>query len=102
MKNVRFYLEQKYTKINPEWEISLDLLASTLDQYFACIELINEQGIIVQGQRGPMINPACTLKNQCQIRIEKLIAEFGLAARSAQKLTLDVDDTESIIEDLVG
>lgn len=102
MKYVRFYLEQKYTKINPEWEISLDLLASTLDQYFACIELINEQGIVIQGQRGPMINPACTLKNQCQIRIEKLIAEFGLAARSAQKLTLDVDDTEDMIADLVG
>lgn len=102
MQDVRTYLKNKYKEIKPEWEISLDLLASTLDQYFDCCENINEQGIVVTGQRGLTVNPACTLKNQCQIRIEKMIAEFGLAARSAMKLTAEADDTEDLIADLVG
>lgn len=102
MQDVETYLKNKYKEIKPEWAISLDLLASTLDQYFDCCEIINEQGIVIDGQRGLMINPACTLKNQCQIRIEKMIAEFGLAAKSAMKLTLEADNTEDFIEELVG
>lgn len=102
MNSVRTYIKSKYGDIKPEWEIALDLLASTLDEYFECCDIIKDQGVVVTGQRGVMVNPACTIKNQCQIRIEKLIAEFGLAAKSAMKLTTEADDTESLIEDLVG
>lgn len=102
MDSVRNYLTQKFGNVKSEWEIALDMLGSTLEQYFQCCDEIEQNGVVIQGQRGAMINPACTLKNQCQIRIEKLIAEFGLASRSAMKLTVDVDDTEDLIQDLVG
>lgn len=101
MEDVRNYLTQKFGEVKSEWEMALDMLASTLEQYFQCCDEIEQNGVVVPGQRGIMVNPACTVKNQCQIRLEKIIAEFGLASKSAMKLTVDVDDTDSFIEDLV-
>lgn len=102
MKSVREFLTKKYGDIKPEWELSLDLLESTLEQYNRCCEVLDRDGVIIDGQRGVTSHPANDIKNKCQIRIEKIFTELGLTPKAAAKLSSNEDDTEDLIEDLVN
>lgn len=89
-------------KTEDSWDISLKILADNLENYYGASEIVAEEGLVITGGRGAMIHPAERIRQTLQIRIEKMVQEFGISPKSLKFVTTEVDDTEDMIEELVG
>lgn len=86
LKTVQKALKAKYGSIDKLWDMPLTLLAENLEVFYQASEKVRAEGITLSGARGLMIHPAQSVVSSTQIRIEKMIAEFGLSPKSAAKL----------------
>lgn len=79
-----------------------------LETYCASFDLliesrmdVKEHGMVIEGSRGPVRNPALAAIAQATTAIKGLAAEFGLTPSSRSRLKLPGDDGESIA-DILG
>lgn len=96
---INAYLKQKYNQIQPEWQLSIDLLADNIATYEKCKEVVDKVGIYdyETGKKNPLLS---TMK-ETQGVILKQIQHFGLSPYAVSKIkSMAVDDEDEFLEGL--
>ena len=93
-----------WTRIGPSLARSVGLVAEQQETFVewitntARIEQIERrmslEGLITEGQRGPVRNPLSTLANQYRSHRKGLTAELGLSPAAAARLVRPLDDED--------
>lgn len=99
--SIENYLIEKYGKVSPEWQLSLQMLQDNIDLYKECQKNIEQYGIYDPntGRKHPLIS---TMKD-LQAVILKIVQQFGLSPWSASKiLDSDADSETDFIDSLVS
>lgn len=93
---VHSYLQKKFGNINDEWIMSLMMLADNLEMFINCRKQIKEQGLLISNRFGVLEkNPLIKVQNDAQIQIVKLLNEFALTPKSAEKIETKEEDDDS-------
>lgn len=93
---VHSYLQKKFGNINDEWIMSLMMLADNLQMFLQCRQVIKEQGLLIANRFNVLEkNPLIKVQNDAQIQIVKLLNEFALTPKSAEKIKEVEDDDDS-------
>lgn len=93
---VHSYLQKKFGNINDEWIMSLMMLADNLQMFIQCRQAIKEQGLLISNRFGVLEkNPLIKVQNDSQIQIVKLLNEFALTPKSAEKIKEVEEDDDS-------
>lgn len=101
MKQVEDYLIQKYGSIQPQWEMTLRLMADNLDLLDECRESVKKVGIYsdLRGVKNPLIS---TIKD-INATLLKLAQQLGITPWSESKIKgTDEDSTDDFVNDLVN
>lgn len=92
---VHSYLQKKFRSINDEWVMSLMMLADNLEMFIQCRKQIKETGLLITNRFGVLEkNPLIKVQNDSQIQIVKLLNEFALTPKSAEKIK-EVDEEDN-------
>ena len=84
---VHSYLQKKFNGINDEWVMSLMMLADNLEMFIQCRKQIKETGLLITNRFGVLEkNSLIKVQNDAQIQIVKLLNEFALTPKSAEKI----------------
>ena len=84
---VHSYLQKKFGNINDEWVMSLMMLADNLEMFIQCRKQIKETGLMITNRFNVLEkNPLIKVQNDSQIQIVKLLNEFALTPKSAEKI----------------
>jgi P27 family predicted phage terminase small subunit len=75
----------------PDDRYALELLCGYYDIWRAAQRSINEQGVLIDGQRGLVKNPALQIAREAGHGLRAMLAEFGLTPQSARLLGLEGD-----------
>lgn len=98
--SIRKYLEDRYGEVNPEWEMTLSLLADNLDLYEDCKKAVDLHGIYdsITQKKNPLL---ATMKD-LQATILKQQQKLGITPYDAAKIKdqVEEDDEEDFIESL--
>lgn len=93
---VHSYLQKKFGNINDEWIMSLMMLADNLQMFIECRKQIKEQGLLITNRFNILEkNPLIKVQNDAQIQIVKLLNEFALTPKSAEKIETKEEDDDS-------
>lgn len=93
---VHSYLQKKFGNINDEWIMSLMMMADNLEMFINCRKQIKEQGLLISNRFGVLEkNPLIKVQNDSQIQIVKLLNEFALTPKSAEKIKEVEEDDDS-------
>lgn len=93
---VHSYLQKKFGNINDEWIMSLMMLADNLQMFIECRKQIKEQGLLITNRFNVLEkNPLIKVQNDAQIQIVKLLNEFALTPKSAEKIETKEEDDDS-------
>ena len=99
IKKITDYLIKQYGEIQPQWEMTLSLLADNLDLYIECRKSITQNGIF--DTENYKKNPLLTTCKDLQATIMKQIQHFGLSPYAISKIKqTEEDDSEDYIESL--
>lgn len=101
VKYINNYLKAKYGKIQPEWQLSIDLLADNVELYTKCKKIVEQVGIYdyERGKRNPLL---ATMK-ETQGVILKQIQHLGISPYAESKIRLMAeDDTDDFIDKLTA
>lgn len=99
IKKIQDYLVKQYGDIQPQWEMTLNLLADNLDLYYDCRKSIKDNGIF--DDTSYKKNPLLTTCKDLQATIMKQIQHFGLSPYAISKIKqTEDDDSEDFIESL--
>lgn len=89
LNNITNYLKNTFQKVNPEWQLTLDMLATNLDLYFKAKEEIREKGLMYEDRFGVMQKtPLIKVLQDACLRIEKYIGELGISPKASKQLNL--------------
>ena len=94
---LRIYNSMSSVKIwRDEYRAPLDMLAHNLDVFYRATILVNQQGLILRTSGGKMMkNPLIKVANEAQIQAVKIAQDFGLTAKSRERIkALDGDNGE--------
>lgn len=92
---VHSYLQKKFGSINDEWVMSLMMLADNLEMFIQCRKQIKETGLLITNRFGVLEkNSLIKVQNDAQIQIVKLLNEFALTPKSAEKITKEVEEDD--------
>lgn len=84
---VHSYLQKKFGNINSEWVMSLMMLADNLEMFIQCRKQIKDTGLMITNRFNVLEkNPLIKVQNDAQIQIVKLLNEFALTPKSAEKI----------------
>ncbi|MCR8874881.1 P27 family phage terminase small subunit [Phocaeicola barnesiae] len=84
---VHSYLQKKFNGINDEWVMSLMMLADNLEMFIQCRKQIKDTGLMITNRFNVLEkNPLIKVQNDAQIQIVKLLNEFALTPKSAEKI----------------
>lgn len=84
---VHSYLQKKFGTINDEWIMTLMMLADNLEMFIQCRKQIKETGLLITNRFGVLEkNSLIKVQNDAQIQIVKLLNEFALTPKSAEKI----------------
>lgn len=102
INSVKKFLIEKYTNINDEWLLSLQMLENNLSIFFQCKEQIKKDGLMILNRFGVYEkHPLLKVQVDAQIQIIKLLNEFGLTPKSSAKLrTEESDESDDFIKAL--
>ena len=101
IKKITDYLVKQYGEIQPQWEMTLSLLADNLDLYIECRKSITQNGIF--DTENYKKNPLLTTCKDLQATIMKQIQHFGLSPYAISKIKKEEsDDSDEFIEGLVN
>lgn len=93
---VHSYLQKKFGNINDEWVMSLMMLADNLEMFIQCRKQIKETGLLLENRFGVLEkNSLIKVQNDAQIQIVKLLNEFALTPKSAEKIKIEDNDDDS-------
>lgn len=93
---VHSYLQKKFGSINDEWVMSLMMLADNLEMFIQCRKQIKETGLLITNRFGVLEkNSLIKVQNDAQIQIVKLLNEFALTPKSAEKIETKEEDDDS-------
>lgn len=67
-------------------EGSIYLLATQFNSYIQASDLIMKEGVIIKTPHGLVPNPATTVQNKSFSAMQNIIKEYGLTAKSAEKI----------------
>lgn len=102
VKYIRQYLKEKYSKVNPEWELAIDLLADNIDMYNKCKEIVDSVGIYdyEKGKKNPLLG---TMKETQGVML-KQIQHLGISPYALSKIKnmAAEDDTDDFIDRLTS
>lgn len=101
MKQIEKYLQNTYGSIEPQWEMTLSLIADNLDLLKNCKESVAKNGIYsdIRGVKNPLIS---TIKD-CNATLLKLAQQLGITPWSESKIkNTPEDDTDDFIDKLTG
>lgn len=104
MEAVTAFLMEKYTTLQAEWSIALQMLATNLEMLQECSKQIKNDGLMVINRFGNYEkHPLLKVRNDAQIQAVKLLNEFGLTPKSLSKLKVEEQDTtEDFISALIN
>ena len=89
LNNITNYLKNTFSKVNPEWLLTLDMLATNLDLYFQCKNEIKNKGLMYEDRFGVMQkSPLIKVMNDACLRIEKYVSELGISPKASKQLNL--------------
>ena len=101
MKQVETYLIEKYGSIQPQWEMTLKLMADNLDLLQECKESVKVNGIY-SSSRG-LKNPLISTIKDINATLLKLAQQLGITPWSESKIkAIDEDSTEDFIDALTN
>lgn len=93
---VHSYLNKKFGNINDEWIMTLMMLADNLEMFIQCRKQIKETGLLITNRFGVLEkNSLIKVQNDAQIQIVKLLNEFALTPKSAEKIKEVEEDDDS-------
>lgn len=93
---VHSYLQKKFGTINDEWIMTLMMLADNLEMFIQCRKQIKETGLLITNRFGVLEkNSLIKVQNDAQIQIVKLLNEFALTPKSAEKIKEVEEDDDS-------
>lgn len=93
---VHSYLQKKFGTINDEWIMTLMMLADNLEMFIQCRKQIKETGLLITNRFGVLEkNSLIKVQNDAQIQIVKLLNEFALTPKSAEKIETKEEDDDS-------
>ena len=96
MKSVRGFLIEKSGCVRPEWECSLLLLETYLEEFLMfSIEIENLENIVTIGRNGEQPHALFGARDKSAIRIEGLLKSLGCTFKEATKM----DIVEPMVED---
>ena len=89
MKAVRDFLTEKSGSVRPEWECSLILLETYLEEFFIfSIEIDKLQEIVTYGKNGMQPNALFGARDKAAIRLEGLLKSLGCTFKESAKMEL--------------
>ena len=92
IKKVVKYLE-KNGQIDEVDDAALTMLAINYSMFLQASKDAIENGLTVDGSRGPIPSPTVKVARDCQVQAIKIMEKFGLTALDRRKL-LDDDDVD--------
>lgn len=96
MKSVRSFLAEKSGSVRPEWECSLLLLETYLEEFLMfSIEIEKLEDIVTIGRNGEQPHSLFGARDKSAIRIEGLLKSLGCTFKEAAKM----DVIEPVVED---
>lgn len=89
MKSVRSFLAEKSGSVRPEWECSLLLLETYLEEFLVfSIEIEKLEDIVTIGRNGEQPHSLFGARDKSAIRIEGLLKSLGCTFKEATKLDI--------------
>lgn len=89
MKSVRSFLIEKSGSVRPEWECSLLLLETYLEEFLMfSIEIENLDEIVTIGRNGQQPHSLFGARDKSSVRIEGLLKSLGCTFKEATKLDI--------------
>ena len=96
MKSVRAFLVEKSGSVRPEWECSLLLLETYLEEFMVfSIELEKLESIVTVGRNGEQPHSLFGARYKAAVRIEGLLKSMGCTFKEAAKMEV----IEHVVED---
>lgn len=96
MKSVRSFLAEKSGSVRPEWECSLLLLETYLEEFLVfSIEIEKLEDIVTIGRNGEQPHSLFGARDKSAIRIEGLLKSLGCTFKEATKM----DIVEPMVEE---
>lgn len=87
MKSVRAFLVEKSGSVRPEWECSLLLLETYLEEFMVfSIELEKLESIVTVGRNGEQPHSLFGARDKAAVRIEGLLKSLGCTFKEAAKM----------------
>lgn len=89
MKSVRAFLVEKSGSVRPEWECSLLLLETYLEEFLVfSMEIENLDNIVTIGRNGEQPHSLFGARDKAAIRIEGLLKSLGCTFKEATKMDI--------------
>ena len=89
MKSVRNFLTEKSGSVRPEWECSLLLLETYLEEFLIfTIEIEKLDDIVTIGRNGEQPHSLFGARDKSAIRIEGLLKSLGCTFKEASKMDI--------------
>ena len=96
MKSVRAFLVEKSGSVRPEWECSLLLLETYLEEFMVfSIELEKLESIVTVGRNGEQPHSLFGARDMAAVRIEGLLKSLGCTFKEAARMEV----IEPVVED---
>lgn len=102
VKTIEKSLKKRYGDVPKEFTITLELLDDNISMWYEAKQTVKEEGLLITDRFGVKHpHPLIKIAYDCQNQIYKLLTEFGLTAKSKNKLDLDTDADGDAAEELL-
>ena len=103
MKSVRAFLVEKSGSVRPEWECSLLLLETYLEEFMVfSIELEKLESIVTVGRNGEQPHSLFGARDKAAVRIEGLLKSLGCTFKEAAKMeVIEPVNEESVLDKFI-
>mgnify|MGYP003294245867 CR=1 FL=1 len=99
MNGVEKHLISRYGEIDESWNLSLILLADTIQTYNECQKILSAEGYY--NKQTKLKNPLLSTVKDCVATINKITSLLGCSPWSASKIKIsEADDTDDFLENL--
>lgn len=102
MLAVEKHLIDKFGNINSEWEGVLSMLATQYQVFVDCKDRIREDGMMITDRFNSLIkHPLLKVETDAIIQCNKLVQEFGLSPKSLKGLSIQNNNEDEFLNELV-
>lgn len=87
--------------VSPLDQVALADMCTVIERLQACERDIQERGVLVDGERGLVKNPACQLAREYRQSLQRWATEFGLTPAGRARLSLPEPPKEDELDALL-